>query len=123
MPNQSFEQALEYYRSQHRTKGCQLTHLFGVPMIAISIPLTLINFRRGLALFAAGWTLQFIGHFYFEKNKPVLATPAANIWLPLAALFVVGQYWLSIFSTVYSIGQNNGKMQNIADEHTNSGRV
>ena len=111
MPNQSFAQALEYYRSQHQTKGCQLTHLFGVPLIAISFPLMVFNFRRGLAFFAAGWFLQFIGHFYFEKNRPVVITRAASTYVPIAALVVVGQYWKTILYGIYACAQGNGQVK------------
>ncbi len=111
MPNQSFAQALEYYRSQHQTKGCQLTHLFGVPLIAISLPLMFFNLRRGLAIFAAGWCLQFIGHFYFEKNKPVVITRVANTYVPLAALVVVGQYWRTILYGLFA--QGNGQVKSV----------
>lgn len=116
MPSQSFSQALEYYRSQHRTKGCQLTHLFGVPMLAVSFPVMLFNLPRGLKLFAAGWVLQFIGHFCFEKNKPVLATQAASIWVPIAALVVVGQNWQKILYRLYWLAESNGQIKGIIDQ-------
>jgi uncharacterized membrane protein YGL010W len=109
MPNMDFEQALKEYKSQHQTVGCIVTHMFGVPMIALSLPLALINFRKSLSCFVVGWILQFIGHYCFEKNKPVLLTKSGNIWVPLAALFMAGQYWRAALTGNISIGRKNGK--------------
>ncbi len=111
MPNIEFEQALLYYKSQHRTKGCILTHLFGVPLVALSFPLMLINLRRGLTLFGFAWALQFIGHFYFEKNKPVLLTPARTYLLPLAALVTVFRHWRDIFAGEFMLEDKNGHVK------------
>ncbi len=110
MPNIEFEQALIHYKNEHQSVGCILTHLFGVPMIALSLPLMLINFRRGLTLFSAGWVLQFIGHFYFEKNKPVVLSKSRNYLVPLAALFTVYQYWRDILTGNFIIEDKNGHM-------------
>ena len=89
---------IDYYKSQHTTKGCKVTHLFGVPMIALAVPFIFINFRRAVTLFVAGWVLQFIGHFVFEKNKPVIISEATNPLVPLAALIVVGQLWARVLT-------------------------
>lgn len=89
---------LDYYRSQHTTTGCKVTHLFGVPMIALAVPFLFINFRRGVTLFVAGWLLQFIGHYFFEKNRPVIVSEATNPLVPIAALIVVGQLWAKVLT-------------------------
>ncbi len=60
-----------YYQSQHRTSGCKITHMVGVPMIAISFLMLPFNFKRAALMHAVGWALQLIGHYVFEKNKPV----------------------------------------------------
>jgi uncharacterized membrane protein YGL010W len=50
-------------------------HTFGIPMIALSVPLFLLLFIRPtlwpvpVALFVAGWILQFVGHA-FEGKPP-----------------------------------------------------
>ena len=108
MPNLEFEQALLYYKNQHQSVGCILTHLFGVPMLALSLPVMLLNFRRGLTLFAAGWALQLFGHFYFEKNKPVLFGRSRSLLVPLAALFMVWQYWRQILAGHFPFQEKNG---------------
>jgi len=98
MFSSQLEAEIAYYKSQHTTKGCKVTHLFGVPMIALAVPLIFINFRRAITLFVAGWILQFIGHFVFEKNKPVIISEATNPLVPLAALIVVGQLWARVLT-------------------------
>ena len=98
MFSSQLEAEINYYKSQHTTKGCKVTHLFGVPMIALAVPFIFINFRRAVTLFVAGWVLQFIGHFVFEKNKPVIISEATNPLVPLAAIIVVGQLWARILS-------------------------
>ena len=112
MPSIDFEQALSEYKSQHQTVGCIVTHMFGVPMIAISLPLALINLPKSLTWLAIGWTLQFIGHFYFEKNKPVLLEKSErNLWVPIVALLMVGQYWQAALTGNVSIQRQNGKVK------------
>lgn len=45
--------------------------MVGVPMIAISFLMLPFNFRRAAMMHIGGWALQLIGHYVFEKNKPV----------------------------------------------------
>lgn len=50
-------------------------HFLGIPMIAISLPMALVAvavrslWPATLALFVAGWVLQFVGHG-FERKPP-----------------------------------------------------
>ncbi len=112
MPNIDFEQALFEYKSQHQTVGCIVTHMFGVPMIALSFPLALINPRKSLSYFVLGWALQLLGHYYFEKNKPVLFTKSGkNFWVPIVALYMVGKYWRAVLTGNVSIERQNGKVK------------
>ena len=71
---------LEEYERNHQTVACKATHLVGIPLIALSIPLLLFNWRRALAFFAVGWVLQFAGHAaegkrpkFFEGAEYLLA--------------------------------------------------
>jgi uncharacterized membrane protein YGL010W len=61
---------LKQYREAHRHPGTRLTHMVGIPMIAVSLPLALLNPLMGGGLFVGGWVLQFIGHYVFEHNNP-----------------------------------------------------
>jgi uncharacterized membrane protein YGL010W len=67
-----FAEKMAYYRSQHTTKGVRMTHLFGIPGVAFSMPVILVRPRLGLRLFALSWGLQVLGHKLYEKNNPAL---------------------------------------------------
>jgi len=94
MSDSFMKRHLAYYRSQHTTMGCRMTHLLGVPMICLSIPMFFFDWKRALVLFSGGWFLQFIGHFVFEKNKPVLLSDNRHPYTLLSALIFVGTEWL-----------------------------
>jgi uncharacterized membrane protein YGL010W len=53
---------LDDYEQNHQTVACKATHAVGIPLIALSLPLLLFNWRRALGFFALGWALQFAGH-------------------------------------------------------------
>jgi uncharacterized membrane protein YGL010W len=63
------------YATSHQHPVNRTCHTFGIPMIAISIPLALvaaagaIDWRVPAALFLVGWILQFVGHA-FEGKPP-----------------------------------------------------
>jgi uncharacterized membrane protein YGL010W len=69
----SDEWIAEYSRS-HQHPVNRLCHTIGIPLIALSLPLfVLAPFVDGLwpvpvALFVAGWILQFVGHV--AEGKP-----------------------------------------------------
>ena len=52
---------IENYKAKHRHPLNKLTHSIGIPMIVLSLPLFLFNWRWALALFIVGWILQFVG--------------------------------------------------------------
>ena len=82
----SFEKHLQLYRQEHSALGCKLTHMFGIPIIVVSLPMVIFNWQLGLAMFIMSWILQFVGHYVFQRNHPVFmkarATPGPT---PLAS--------------------------------------
>lgn len=60
---------MENYKAKHQHPLNRLTHQIGIPLIVISLPLFLFHWRWALALFVAGWILQFAGHA-IEGNQP-----------------------------------------------------
>jgi uncharacterized membrane protein YGL010W len=68
-----FSEKMDYYRSQHTTRGIRATHLVGIPAVTLSLPLMAARPRVGVPLFLGGWALQVFGHKYFEKNNPALS--------------------------------------------------
>ncbi len=86
------------YMAQHRTVGCKVTHMFGIPMIYASLVVVFFNFWLGIALFGFGWVLQFSGHAFFEKNKPVFLSDPKNPFTYIAALVFAGQEWWKLIT-------------------------
>ena len=85
---------IEEYKSKHRHPLNRLSHSIGIPLIVVSLPLFFFSWRWALALFVAGWVLQFAGHL-IEGNQPaffrnpvyLLVGPA---WLARRALGAMG---------------------------------
>jgi uncharacterized membrane protein YGL010W len=75
MGGRSWESWIAEYARAHQHPMNRLTHLFGIPMIAVSLPLFLVAmfvptlWPWAIGLFTAGWVLQFIGHA-FEGKPP-----------------------------------------------------
>ena len=63
------------YAAGHQHPINRLMHSWGIPMIAVSIPLFGVGFFESqvfwlaTVLFVAGWILQFVGH-WFEGAAP-----------------------------------------------------
>jgi uncharacterized membrane protein YGL010W len=79
------ESFIENYRSKHQHPLNRLTHTIGIPLIVISLPLFLLNWRWALALFVIGWILQFVGHAV-EGNQPAFFRNPVYL--------LVGPWWL-----------------------------
>ena len=79
------ESFIKNYKAGHQHPLNKLTHTIGIPMIVLSLPLFLFNWRWALAMFIAGWILQLIGHAV-EGNQP------AFFKNPMYLL--VGPWWL-----------------------------
>jgi uncharacterized membrane protein YGL010W len=91
-PRDDLKQHLRFYKSKHRTKGCKITHMIGIPMIAVSFLCLPFSRKAFLQLQTGGWILQFIGHFVFEHNKPVIFEAADPKTLVSALLFTAGEW-------------------------------
>ena len=94
----AFQVHMAHYRQEHRTVGCKISHMIGVPTIVASLLVVWLNWQVGLAMFIFGWTLQFVGHRFFERNKPVLAEDPRNPYTYLSAIVFVGQEWVHVLS-------------------------
>lgn len=60
---------VEDYKAKHKHPLNKLAHAVGIPLIIVSLPLFIVNWRFGLGLFVAGWLFQFLGHA-IEGNQP-----------------------------------------------------
>jgi uncharacterized membrane protein YGL010W len=70
------------------------TCLVNAMLIALAQPFARLGIGHwlawGIGVFAIGWVVQFVGHYY-EGRKPLLADDVAG--LPVGPMFVVGE-WL-----------------------------
>jgi len=85
---------IENYRAKHQHPLNRLCHTVGIPMILVSWPLFLFNWRWALVLFIVGWILQFVGHA-IEGNQPAffrnpIYLLVGPLWLLKRAAAVVG---------------------------------
>ena len=75
MGGKTWDEWIAEYSESHQNKINQITHQFGIPMIAVSLLLIIPSifivglWKIALVLFVIGWILQFIGH-YFEGKPP-----------------------------------------------------
>jgi hypothetical protein len=85
------------YARKHRTTGCRITHLLGVPTILFALPNLIKRLPVGLLLLAIGYSLQIAGHYVFEKNQPVLLETKDPRVIPVAIVFVARE-WMRVFT-------------------------
>ena len=75
LSGRSWNEWIEQYGRSHRHPFNRLCHTIGIPLIVLSLPLFLAAFFIGglwpvpVALFIAGWVLQFAGHIV-EGKRP-----------------------------------------------------
>ena len=83
-------------------------------MIFISLPLLVFDWRKSLVLFSLGWILQFIGHYVFEKNSPVLLTKKARAATIFSALFYALDNWIDTVKSIAKVikSATNSKAEN-----------
>jgi uncharacterized membrane protein YGL010W len=78
MSPRSWDEWIAAYGESHHHPINRRLHTFGIPMIALSVPLFVVAaFWRALwpaptALFIVGWIFQFVGHAYEHKPPEFL---------------------------------------------------
>lgn len=67
-----FKQFYPYYLKEHRNKTCRRLHFVGSSLVLLVIGLTLFTAQYALLwlLPIIGYGFAWVGHFFFEKNKP-----------------------------------------------------
>ena len=88
MSSKTLREYLDEYAEGHTQVGTRITHMFGIPMIAASLPILPFNPLLGGGLFLGGWVLQFVGHYLFEKNSPKFFGDPFHL--------IVGVLWVAI---------------------------
>jgi hypothetical protein len=68
----SFREFYPFYLSEHSDRICRRMHFIGSTLVLIALVWLLVSGRWGfwwlLPLF--GYGFAWIGHFFFEKNRP-----------------------------------------------------
>jgi hypothetical protein len=61
-----------YYLSEHQNYTCRVLHFVGTAMLFLIIALAIIlsDYRILISLPFVGYGFAWVGHFFFEKNKP-----------------------------------------------------
>lgn len=65
-----------YYLSEHRNTTCRVLHFIGTSLVLAALVTTLItgNAWWFAAMPLAGYGFAWVGHFFFEKNRPATFT-------------------------------------------------
>ena len=77
---ESFEAFYPFYLSQHKDRTCRLLHVMGTTIV-LALFLTGLyhqEFELWLYIPLAGYGFAWLGHAFFEKNKP--ATFKYPLW-------------------------------------------
>jgi len=72
----SFNAFYPFYLSQHSNKICRLLHVVGTTVLLAIILTAIYHNNLILLIFVpiAGYGFAWVGHFFFEKNKPATFT-------------------------------------------------
>lgn len=68
----SFGEFYPYYLSEHRDRTCRRLHFTGTALVIAVLAYSLASGRPGLLwlLPVVGYGFAWVGHFFFEKNRP-----------------------------------------------------
>ena len=81
MGDRTGEEWVEAYEESHTHPVNRVCHLFGIPMITLSIPLFLVSlfvggfWRIPATMFTVGWGCQFVGHAFEGKPPEFIKDP------------------------------------------------
>ena len=72
----SFREFYPFYLSEHRDRTCRRLHFVGTTagLLCALQALESLDFRWLVAGLAAGYALAWVGHFFFERNRPATFT-------------------------------------------------
>jgi uncharacterized membrane protein YGL010W len=86
------DEMLRAYKQDHTHPVNRASHMIGIPMIIVSLPLIFFVPPVGIALFVAGWIFQLIGHAFEGKAPSFFRDPR---------FLLVGATWFTtkIFGT------------------------
>ncbi len=80
---QSFKTFYPYYLSEHQNLTCRRLHVLGSFLVLICLFVAIIRMNGWLLLLmpVIGYGFAWVGHFFFEKNRPATFTyPLFSFW-------------------------------------------
>lgn len=72
----NFKEFYPYYLKEHTDPKCRLLHFVGSALVLVLIGFVIVN-RQWVWLWllpVIGYGFAWVGHFFFEKNKPATFT-------------------------------------------------
>ena len=78
---QTFGEFYPYYLSEHQNRTCRLLHVIGSTLVLVELYVLLTGFFASWAwvlLPVTGYGFAWVGHFFFEHNRP--ATFTYPVW-------------------------------------------
>ena len=78
---ETFRQFYPYYLSEHQHQTCRLLHVIGSILVIVELCLLIAGLLTGwawLLLPLTGYGFAWVGHFFFEHNRP--ATFTYPVW-------------------------------------------
>lgn len=79
----SFAEFYPYYLSEHSDRTCRRLHFVGTSLVLALIATALLGSNPWLWLTVpvAGYGFAWVGHFFFEKNRPAtFQYPFYSLW-------------------------------------------
>jgi hypothetical protein len=72
----TYTEFYRFYLSEHRNRTCRILHFIGTALVFL---IAVIAVYTGVSLFwfmipVVGYGFAWVGHFYFERNKPATFT-------------------------------------------------
>ncbi|MBX9572660.1 MAG: DUF962 domain-containing protein [Candidatus Obscuribacterales bacterium] len=89
-------EALAFYKTRHRSPGCKITHMIGIPLLILAPFVFLFDKRNGCLFGITGTFFQLIGHFLFEKNMPTIVETRDPMIIPASIIFTIDE-WADVF--------------------------
>ena len=66
----SFAEFYAYYLSEHGNSTCRRLHFIGTSLVIFILALAIGAWWLLWVLPVAGYSFAWVGHFFFEKNRP-----------------------------------------------------
>lgn len=72
MPYASFKDFYPYYLGEHQNRTCRRLHFVGSALVLLLLLVALLRGQAALLwlLPVIGYGFAWVGHFFFEKNRP-----------------------------------------------------